>query len=200
MTIINNISFLFQTNEKKIHELETKQRIIESSFQNLRQLKQEFSHINQEAQFNNENIHSFLSSFLPDYRCIKEPPREPSPNVIALKENNNNDYKPQVQIDFKIENGDGSTVATQKLPTPTISYEWSDSSPSKEFSPSYLPRMGKNNLNLNIFIFTFFTIWHKSQHGQRGLDIDLKPTTLICLERNYDIITFSKMGRNKCYV
>ena len=153
MNLFYNESFLFQTNEKKIHELETKQRIIESSFQNLRQLKQEFSHINQEAQFNNENIHSFLSSFLPDYRCIKEPPREPSPNVIALKENNNNNYKPQVQIDFKIENGDGSTVATQKLPTPTISYEWSDSSPSKEFSPSYLPRMGKNNFN----IFTFFS-------------------------------------------
>ena len=156
MNLFYNESFLFQTNEKKIHELETKQRIIESSFQNLRQLKQEFSYINQEAQFNNENIHSFLSSFLPDYRCIKEPPREPSPNVIALKENNNNNYKPQVQIDFKIENGDGSTVATQKLPTPTISYEWSDSSPSKEFSPSYLPRMGKNNFN--IFTFTFLTI------------------------------------------
>ena len=155
MNLFYNESFLFQTNEKKIHELETKQRIIESSFQNLRQLKQEFSHINQEAQFNNENIHSFLSSFLPDYRCIKEPPREPSPNVIALKENNNN-YKPQVQIDFKIENGDGSTVATQKLPTPTISYEWSDSSPSKEFSPSYLPRMGKNNFN--IFTFAILTI------------------------------------------
>ena len=82
--------------------------------------------------------------------------REPSPNVIALKENNNNNYKPQVQIDFKIENGDGCTVATQKLPTPTISYEWSDSSPSKEFSPTYLPRMGKNNFNM--FTFTFFTI------------------------------------------
>ena len=164
--------FLFQTNEKKIHELETKQRIIESSFQNLRHLKQEFSHINQEAQFNNENIHSFLSSFLPDYRCIKEPPREPSPNVIALKENNNNNYKPQVQIDFKIENGDGSTVATQKLPTPTISYEWSDSSPSKESSPSYLPRMGENNFN--IFTLTFLTIWYKSPIGHRDLDIKTK--------------------------
>ena len=87
--------------------------------------------------------------------------REPSPNVIALKENNNNNYKPQVQIDFKIENGDGSTVASQKLPTPTISYEWSDSSPSNEFSPSYLPRMGKNNFNFNILIFTFLAIWHK---------------------------------------
>ena len=76
-------------------------------------------------------------------------------NLVALKENNNNNYKPQVQIDFKIENGDGSTVATQKLPTPTISYEWSDSSPSNEFSPSYLPRMGENNFNAYLFLYFF---------------------------------------------
>ena len=59
---------MLQINEKKIHELETNQRLIESSFQSLRQLKQEFSTINQEAQFNNANIHTFLSTFLPDYR------------------------------------------------------------------------------------------------------------------------------------
>ena len=51
--------------------------------------------------------------------------------------------KPQVQIDFKIENGDGTTVS-KKLPTPSITYEWSDSSPPTRGNlPSYLPRMGK---------------------------------------------------------
>ena len=52
--------------------------------------------------------------------------------------------KPQVQIDFKIENGDGTTVS-KKLPTPSITYEWSDSSPPTRGNlPSYLPRMGKH--------------------------------------------------------
>ena len=130
--------------------MEAKQKLIETSFKSLRQLKQEFGKINQEAQFNNENIHTFLSAFLPDYRCIKEAPREPSPNVAAVPENNNDiNKKPQVQIDFKIEKGDGSTVAKTKLPTPSISYEWSDSSPPRPSLPSYLPRMGKKSMSFS---------------------------------------------------
>ena len=55
-------------------------------------------------------------------------------------------------------------------------------------------------ISISIFLFLLFSQFGINCHGKRGLDINLKPTTLICLERNNEIITFSKMGRNKCYV
>ena len=109
--------------------------MIETSFKSLRKLRQELTTVNSEAQFKNENIHSFLSAFLPDYRLINRPneePKVPKPVDVIVP------TKPKVQIDFKLENGNDGE---QKLPIPSISYEWSDSNPIH--LPTYLPRLGK---------------------------------------------------------
>ena len=118
------------------------QEIIENTFRNLTLLKNELTHVNESAQHEDAHIQSFLCAFLPEFKfstpaavlsnCTSLSPEPPPLEEIKM---------PQVQIQFKMEN---SLEQTIKLPIPTVSYEWSDSSPMRNSSfPSYLPRRGK---------------------------------------------------------
>lgn len=118
------------------------QEIIENTFKNLTFLKNELTHVNESAQNEDAHIQSFLCAFLPEFKlsapavlpsnCTSLSPEPPPLEEIKM---------PQVQIQFKMEN---SLEQTIKLPMPTVSYEWSDSSPIRNSSyPSYLPRLGK---------------------------------------------------------
>ena len=86
---------------------------------------------------------------MPDYRLIREKPdlfEEPKPPPLLDKPEKL--VKPQLQIDFKIENGlENGPLA--KLPMPTISYEWSDHSGSLSNGlPTYIPGIGRENYGL----------------------------------------------------
>ena len=113
--------------------------IIENTFRNLTFLKNELTHVNESAQTDDAKIQSFLSAFLPEYKfpvppsnCTSLSPEPPPLEEIKM---------PQVQIQFKMEN---SLEEPIKLPMPTVCYEWSDSSPTRNSSyPTYLPRLGK---------------------------------------------------------
>ena len=135
--------FLFQRNERKIQELEKMHEIIQSTFSNLQKMRNELTHVNQSAQFDDAKIHSFLSAFLPEYKFsvpTSSVATSMSPEPPPLEEIK----MPKVEIQFKMANSLDEPI---KLPMPTISYEWSDSSPVRNSSyPSYLPRLGKSNV------------------------------------------------------
>ncbi len=137
--------------------MEAKQRLIESSFQSLRQLRHELTSLNQEAQFNDDKIHSFLAAFLPDYklfnqnnsnslsgrrpsRFLKAKPPVEEEKVIPVAEV---PQVPQVQVQFKVANSEElDEIKGAKLPMPSVSYEWSDSEGLSSMH-SYMPRLGK---------------------------------------------------------
>lgn len=129
--------------------MESKQRSIENSYRSLRQLRQELTTLNQEAQFNNEKIHSFLAAFLPDYRLIKDrpPPTTRQPPPVQPVKPQKKIEEPKVQINFKVQTGEG----LPKLPIPSVSYQWSDSK-SKVYMPRYTSRYGNlaNNEELQL--------------------------------------------------
>jgi hypothetical protein len=145
---------VFQSNQRKILELETKQRLIESSFRNIKQLRQELTSVNKDAQFTNEKIHSFLSTFIPDYRLIKEPPsqrnqrpKEKEDKCLDANNNSAKEDKPKVIIAFDFISSEEEDIEEssnkQRLPIPSVSYEWSDCKPVISV-PTYLPRLGKH--------------------------------------------------------
>lgn len=126
--------------QQKILELEAKQRLIECSFRNLRQLRQELASVDKEAQFNNQQIHQFLSSFLPDYKLQQ---------VNKTSDANNNSLKPVKPpppvLDIQqqtAENGVVEDEEDQLVPLPNVSYEWTGSKPVYGRIPSHLPRCG----------------------------------------------------------
>ena len=155
----------FQRNQRKINDLESRQRQIEASFKHLRHLKQELTCLNNEAQFHNAKIHAFLSAFIPDYRLVQEP------NLVLDQKNDQKKEKeevdkndnvvakiPRVQIDFKYET---DPSVKQRLPIPTVTYEWSDYAEKMANGfPTYLPRLGNgylrhSKLNWKILFITF---------------------------------------------
>lgn len=128
--------------------MQSKQKSIENSYQSLRQLRQELTSLNQEAQFNNEKIHSFLAAFLPDYRLIKESSKKPPPPVQPVKPSVKKIEEPKVQINFKVQSADNDV---KLLPIPSVSYQWSDSK-NKVYMPRYHSRYGNlaNNEELQL--------------------------------------------------
>ena len=63
---INNLPL--QGHRRKIFELEAKQRVLECTFRNIKQLRSELSYINKEAESRQEQIHGFLSAFIPEFK------------------------------------------------------------------------------------------------------------------------------------
>ena len=138
-TFIIQFLFALQRNERKIQELEKMQEIIQSTFSNLQKMRNELTHVNQTALCDDAKIHSFLSAFLPEYKfSVPSVATSMSPEPPPLEEIT----MPKVEIQFKMANSLDEPI---KLPMPTISYEWSDSTPVRNSSyPSYLPRLGKS--------------------------------------------------------
>ena len=153
--------FFLQRHQRKINDLESKQRQIQSSIRHLRTLKQELTSINKEAQFHNDKIHAFLSAFIPDYRLVNDP-TDGNDYILENNENKkkntnekdlvdkdkttttskNDERIPKVQIEFKYEN-DTSVKQEEKLPIPLVTYEWSDNAEKLANNyPTYLPRLG----------------------------------------------------------
>lgn len=57
-----------QEHRRKIFELEAKQRVLECTFRNIKQLRSELSYINKEAETRQEHITGFLSAFIPEFK------------------------------------------------------------------------------------------------------------------------------------
>ena len=94
-------------------------------------LRQELTSLNSEAQFQNEKLHSFLATFIPDYKLIKEP--ELSEKVLPEPQK-----VPRIEVKIVDEK-----APEKVLPIPTVSYEWSNSRSIDNY-PAYLPKLGKN--------------------------------------------------------
>ena len=57
-----------QEHRRKIFELEAKQRVLECTFRNIKQLRSELSYITKEAESRQDQIHGFLSAFIPEFK------------------------------------------------------------------------------------------------------------------------------------
>ena len=162
----DSISNDFQEHKRRIVELEARQRVLECSFRGLRQLRQELVSLNRECEKNESNIQGFLSSFLPEYReCYKLKANYDRNNneIEEIKKEGakrNQHFQNRIRQTAADKNVDKSLTdktvkdvddfnddVGEKLPIPTVSYDWCGSptfGSSSSRLPSYLPKSGLN--------------------------------------------------------
>jgi hypothetical protein len=166
----NDFQITFQEHKRRIVELEARQRVLECSFRGLRQLRQELVSLNRECEKNENNIHGFLSSFLPEYRdCYQskesldknnnEPDIEEIKKEGAKRNQHFQNRIRQTPTDKTLTDKIGKDVddfnddVGEQLPIPTVSYDWCGSptfGSSSSRLPSYLPKSGENLRNQNL--------------------------------------------------
>ena len=66
--MLPNFCVFLQEHKRKIFELEAKQRVLECTFRNIKQLRSELSYITKEAESRQNHIHGFLSAFIPEFK------------------------------------------------------------------------------------------------------------------------------------
>ena len=59
---------LLQERRRKIFEVEAKQLVLQCTFRNIKQFRSALSNITKEAESRQDQIHGFLSAFIPEYK------------------------------------------------------------------------------------------------------------------------------------